>query len=92
MAIKTWLKWTVVGNLLRLAGRPAKNRARYYGGASGLRILTLHAMGVHIFDNCDLQAVAKKAEELERWEFLLTAAPLSVEGGTGSPLNPIATW
>ena len=57
-----------------------------------IHILTLHAMGVHIFDNCDLQAVARKAEELERWEFLLTAAPLSVEGGTGSPLNPIATW
>ena len=57
-----------------------------------IHILTLRAMGVHIFDNCDLQAAAKKAEEMERWEFLLTAAPLSVEGGTGSPLNPIATW
>ena len=27
-----------------------------------------------------------------RWEFLVTAAPLSVPGGTGSPLNPIATF
>jgi peptidoglycan/xylan/chitin deacetylase (PgdA/CDA1 family) len=44
MAIKTWLKWTIVGNLLRLGGRPAKNRIRFYGAASGLRILTLHAM------------------------------------------------
>ena len=42
-----------------------------------IHILTLHAMGVHIFDNCDLQAAAKKAEEMERWEFLLTAAPIS---------------
>jgi len=28
----------------------------------------------------------------KRWEFLLTAAPLPIKGGTGSPLNPIATF
>ena len=27
-----------------------------------------------------------------RWEFLLTAAPLAVWGGTGSQINPIATF
>ena len=27
-----------------------------------------------------------------RWEFLLTAAPLPIRGGTGSPANPIATF
>src|SRR6266446_1969573 len=26
------------------------------------------------------------------WEFLLTAAPLAISGGTGSPINPIATF
>ncbi len=57
-----------------------------------VHLLTLHAMGVHIFDNCDLQALSKTSEKLEQWEFLLTAAPLAVPGGTGSPLNPIATF
>jgi len=57
-----------------------------------VHLLTLHAMGVHIFDNCDLQEVSKTAEKLGRWEFLLTASPLAVAGGTGSPLNPIATF
>lgn len=57
-----------------------------------VHLLTLHAMGVHIFDNCDLQALCKTAETLQRWEFLLTASPLAVPGGTGSPLNPIATY
>ena len=57
-----------------------------------VHLLTLHAMGVHIFDNCDLQDLSKTAERLKRWEFLLTASPLSVPGGTGSPLNPIATF
>lgn len=57
-----------------------------------VHLLTLHAMGVHIFDNCDLEALSQTAEKLENWEFLLTASPLAVPGGTGSPLNPIATF
>lgn len=57
-----------------------------------VHVLTLHAMGVHIFDNCDLEAVADTAAKLKRWEFLITASPIPVEGGTGSPLNPIATF
>lgn len=54
--------------------------------------LLLVAMGVPIFDNCDLEALGNEAEKRDRWEFLLTAAPLPVPGGTGSPLNPIATF
>lgn len=57
-----------------------------------IHLLTLHAMGVHIFDNCDLTALSQTAEKLGQWEFLLTASPLAVPGGTGSPLNPIATY
>lgn len=49
-------------------------------------------LGVHIFDNCDLEALADAAAERGRWEFLLTAAPLPIRGGTGSPANPIATF
>jgi kynurenine formamidase len=49
-------------------------------------------LGVHILDNCDLEALADAAAARNRWEFLLTAAPLPVRGGTGSPLNPIATF
>jgi hypothetical protein len=54
--------------------------------------LLLVAMGVMIFDNCDLEALSEAAASRNRWEFLLTAAPLPVTGGTGSPLNPIATF
>jgi kynurenine formamidase len=54
--------------------------------------MMLVAMGVRLFDNLDLEAVAEEAARQKRWEFLLTAAPLAVEGGTGSPLNPIATF
>jgi kynurenine formamidase len=54
--------------------------------------LVLVALGIHIFDNCDLEAISEAAAKRNRWEFLLTAAPLAVPGGTGSPLNPIATF
>ncbi len=54
--------------------------------------LTLVAMGVHIFDNCDLEELSAVCARLNRWEFLLSAAPIRVTGGTGSPLNPIATF
>jgi hypothetical protein len=49
-------------------------------------------MGVPILDNCDLEAVGEAAAARRRWAFLLTVAPLAVEGGTGSPVNPLATF
>ncbi len=49
-------------------------------------------LGVHMIDNCDLEAVGEAAAARNRWEFLLTAAPLPIKGGTGSPINPIATF
>jgi kynurenine formamidase len=49
-------------------------------------------LGVHLFDNCDLEALADAAAERRRWDFLLTVAPLPIRGGTGSPANPIATF
>ena len=39
-----------------------------------------------------LRAVADECRKRKRWHFLLTVAPLAVEGGTGSPINPIATF
>lgn len=54
--------------------------------------LCLIAMGTLILDNCDLEAISLEAKQRERWEFLLVITPLAVKGGTGSPLNPIATF
>lgn len=54
--------------------------------------LVIIAMGMPIFDNLDLEAVAEEADRQGRWEFLVTAAPIAVGGGTGSPFNPIATF
>jgi kynurenine formamidase len=62
------------------------------GVAQPIHQLFLIAMGTAIFDNCDLEALSKAAAQRNRWEFMLTAAPIPVTGGTGSPLNPIATF
>ncbi|HEV2984983.1 MAG TPA: hypothetical protein VGX46_11355, partial [Vicinamibacterales bacterium] len=49
-------------------------------------------LGVTLIDNADLEAAAEMAAAKHRWEFLLTVAPLPIRGGTGSPVNPIATF
>jgi len=49
-------------------------------------------LGVHLFDNCDLELLGDTAAARNRWEFLLTSAPLPIRGGTGSPTNPIGTF
>src|SRR5712692_251839 len=54
--------------------------------------LAIVALGVDIFDNLDLERVSETAKRLNRYEFLFSAAPLQVEKGTGSPLNPIAIF
>jgi kynurenine formamidase len=54
--------------------------------------MVLVAIGIHIFDDCDLDPLAQAAASRKRWAFLLTAAPMAIPGGTGSPLNPIAIF
>ncbi len=62
------------------------------GVSQPIHQLTLVAMGMPLFDNLDLEAVAREAARQNRWEFLLVAAPLAVDAGTGSPLNPLAIF
>ncbi len=54
--------------------------------------LCIIAMGTWILDNCDLEALSAAANKRKRWEFMIFVAPLAVPGGTGSPINPIATF
>ncbi|MGC4084905.1 MAG: cyclase family protein [Vicinamibacterales bacterium] len=50
------------------------------------------ALGVDILDNQDLEAAADTAAKLNRWEFLLSVAPVPVTGGTGFPANALAIF
>ena len=60
-------------------------------GPRPLHRFALIYLGMPLFDNLDLEALGKVAASENRWEFLLTAAPLPTRG-TGSPINPIATF
>ena len=62
------------------------------GKSYPLHRLAIVGLGVHIFDNCDLEALSKASAQRNRWEFLLTVAPIPLPGATGSPVNPIATF
>ncbi len=49
-------------------------------------------MGVHLIDNARLGPLGAACAARDRWEFLLTIAPLRLVGGTASPINPIAMF
>ena len=60
------------------------------GVAFPIHVLAVNAMGIHLLDFLQFEDLVRRCEELERWEFLFVAAPLRIERGTGSPVNPIA--
>ena len=49
-------------------------------------------LGMPLLDNASLEPLATTCAELGRWEFCLVVAPLVLEQGTGSPVNPIAMF
>jgi kynurenine formamidase len=49
-------------------------------------------IGLHLIDNLRLDTVSDVCRREDRWEFLMTVAPMRVPGGTGSPVNPIAIF
>jgi hypothetical protein len=48
--------------------------------------------GIHLIDNADLEALAAACEKHRRYEFLFSMAPLILERGTASPVNPLALF
>jgi kynurenine formamidase len=62
------------------------------GFPNAIHRIALAALGMHILDNLDLEALAESAAKLQRWEFLLIVTPAPVKGGSGSPINPVAIF
>ena len=86
-----WLKQrgvAIIGSDLALDVMPSQVE----GIDLPVHLVVIVGMGMCILDVCDFRAVAEQARSRKRWTFLLTVAPLAVEGGTGSPVNPIATF
>jgi kynurenine formamidase len=62
------------------------------GSGLPMHTLMITALGINLLDNQDLEALSEAAARHNRWEFMLTLAPVPVTGGTGFPLNAIATF
>ncbi|SEF57831.1 Kynurenine formamidase [Nonomuraea solani] len=54
--------------------------------ADDLHLVLLHRHGVHLIEMLWLEELGRSG----RTEFVFVAAPLRIEGGTGSPLTPLA--
>jgi kynurenine formamidase len=87
-------KWLKNRDVAVLASDVAQDVSPSQVDGVGLPIhqIALVAMGLYIFDNCDLEQLSQEAAKRKRWTFLVTAAPLAVPGGSGSPINPIAVY
>jgi kynurenine formamidase len=57
-----------------------------------VHVLAINAMGLHLLDYLQFEDLAPLCEELRRWSFLCVVAPLRLDTGTGSPVNPIAIF
>jgi kynurenine formamidase len=68
-----------------------------WGAAEGITVNPVHQavlnwLGVSIIENVDLEKAVETARRMKRYEFMISFAPLPVEGGTGSPINPLAIF
>jgi len=66
--------------------------ATHSGLGNVVHIVGLVGLGLWLIDNANLEELAKACAARRRWEFMLTIAPLRLEGVTGSPVNPIALF
>jgi kynurenine formamidase len=62
------------------------------GMPAPIHVVSLVAMGLWLIDNVALEALADTCRRLQRWEFMVSISALRIAGGTGSPVNPIATF
>ena len=55
-----------------------------------IHTVAIVVMGVHLLDNLDLDELSVACADNRRWTFLFVVAPLVLNRGTASPVNPIA--
>jgi hypothetical protein len=57
-----------------------------------IHTVAIVAMGIHLLDNLDPDVLSLACGVSGRWSFLLVVAPLVLDQGTASPVNPIAIF
>ena len=59
---------------------------------SPLHTMCLVTLGLWLIDNANLEELAEACSQKNRYEFMLTLAPLRLRNVTGSPVSPIALF
>jgi kynurenine formamidase len=55
-----------------------------------VHVLAINALGLHLLDYLQFEDLVRLCVEAGRWSFFCVIAPLRLDRGTGSPVNPIA--
>ncbi len=58
--------------------------------ARPIHCVSIPSIGMWLIDGADYEELAPHLARLNRWEYLLVIPPLKLNGGTASPVNPIA--
>jgi kynurenine formamidase len=66
--------------------------SRVDGVGMPIHEIAIVALGLHLMDNLELDALAAACAAEGRWEFLFVVAPLVLRRGTASPVNPLAVF
>ena len=89
--VPLWLKQRGVA-LLGSDGVSDVRKHPFTATTHPIHILTLVAMGMQLLDNQYLDDLATACASHNRWEFMISVAPLKLIGGTASMVNPIAIF
>ena len=71
---------------------PAPDDFEAVGLPNPIHVVSLVALGLWLIDNMALDEIAETSARLGTAEFMFSVSPLRILGGTGSPVNPIATF
>ena len=55
-----------------------------------IHCIGIPGIGMWLIDGADYEELGEHCARLNRWEFMLVIPPLKLNGGTASPVNPIA--
>lgn len=64
----------------------------YDGLGKPFHTVGMWAMGLWLLDNCGLEDLSAHCAQTGRYAFMAVLAPIRVQGGTGSPTNPLALF
>ena len=66
--------------------------SQYPSVGSPLHTMCLVTLGLWLIDNANLEQLSEACRQRDRYQFMLTVAPLPLRNVTGSPVNPIALF